>query len=123
MFIIRIAIVLSTVVGPVCGQTISFVRELNGFWYQQTGGTAVDATGVYTVVSEGAEPSSVGLVRKHDARGIELCSRRLENHPLSSVAVDAAGGIYLAGPGNPSVGDVFISKLSSQGNLLWTRQV
>jgi uncharacterized protein (TIGR03437 family) len=123
MFIIRIAVVLSAVVGPVCGQTISFVRELNGIWYQQTGGTAVDATGVYTVVSEGAEPSTVGLVRKHDTRGIELWSRRLENNSLSSVAVDAAGGIYVAGPGNPSVGEVLISKLSSQGNLLWTRQV
>src|SRR6185503_7120390 len=104
MFIIRIAIVLSTVVGPTCGQTISFVRELNGIRYQQTGGAAVDATGVYTVGSERADPSStVGLVRKHDARGIELWSRRLENNPLSSVAVDAAGGIYVAGPGSPSV--------------------
>ena len=125
MLITKIAIVLSTLAGPVFGQTISFVRELNGIRYQQATATAaVDATGVYMVGWEGASPSSgTGLIRKHDAQGNELWSRRLENKRLSSVAVGAAGGIYVAGPGEGLAREAFVSKLDSQGTLVWTRQV
>jgi len=122
MLFVGIAVVLSSMARPACGQTISFLREL-GLRYQQAGGVAVDATGVYTVGWEGADyRSAVGMVRKHDARGNELWSRRFENNPLSNVAVDAAGGVYVVGAWSSLEGDAIISKLSSQGNLLWTRQ-
>src|SRR5262245_9381860 len=118
------ALVLSTISHSAFGQTISFVRELSSIQYQQASGAGVDASGVYTVAWEGADRSSpIGLVRKHDARGNEVWSRRFENIPLSSVAVDATGGVYVVGPGPAWERDVFISKLSSQGNILWTRQV
>src|SRR6266567_9072765 len=67
--------------------------------------------------------SPAGLVRKHDARGNELWSRRFENSPISNVAVDVSGGVYVVGPGPGWERDIFVSKLSSQGNLLWTRQI
>jgi uncharacterized protein (TIGR03437 family) len=121
MLIIWIGLALSAISRPACGQTISFLRELS-MQYQQAGGAAVDATGVYTVGWEGDRSSPVGLVRKHDARGNEVWSRRFENSLLSSVAVDATGGIYVAGSGPTWEGDVFLSKLTSQGNPLWTRQ-
>lgn len=124
MFVLWIAFVLSTIARPACGQTISFLRELSRIQYQQASGVAVDATGVYTVGREGPDyRSEVGLVRKHDARGNELWSRRFENTTMSNVAVDAAGGVYVVGAGYASEPGAFISKLSSQGNLLWTRQV
>src|SRR5258706_12034937 len=91
-----IALVLSSMARPVCGQTISFLREISPTRYQQYGGVAVDATGVYTVGGEGADyRSAVDLLRKHDARGNELWSRRFENNPISNVAMDAAGGVYV----------------------------
>jgi uncharacterized protein (TIGR03437 family) len=117
-----IALVLSSI-APVCGQTISFLRELSHTQYQQTIGVVVDAMGVYTTGWEGDRSPPAGLVRKHDARGNQLWTRRFENNPISNVAVDSAGGIYVVGPGTAWERDVFVSKLSSQGNLLWTRQV
>jgi len=123
MIFLWVALVLSIMPRPVCGQTISFLRELSPTQYQQTIGVAVDAIGVYTVGWEGDRSSPVGLVQKHDARGNELWTRRFENNPISNVAVDSVGGIYVVGPGTVWERDVFLSKLSSQGNLLWTRQV
>src|SRR6185369_10003090 len=65
--------------------------------------------------------SPVGMVRKHDERGNELWSRRFEGNPLSGVAVDAAGGVYVVGPTQEN--EVLVIKLSSRGNQLWTRQL
>src|SRR5438046_2543424 len=87
MLFLGIASLLSPIARPVCGQTISFLRELSRIQYQQASGVAVDDTGVYTVGWEGADyRSPVGLVRKHDARGNELWSRRFENNTMSNVA-------------------------------------
>ncbi len=120
MLFLWIALVLSTIARPMCGQTISFLRELSPGRGRATG-VAVDATGVYTVAWEYSP--RVGFARKHDARGNELWSRRFENSEVVGVAVDATGVYVVGHVYGGSEGDVFVSKLSSQGSLLWTRQV
>ena len=125
-------------------------------WTRQFGSTewdgaqdvAVDSEGNVYVVggTEGALPgkASAGkrdaFLRKYDSTGEEIWTRQFgssEWDGATSVAVDAAGNIYVAGntsgtlPGQASAGslpgrerprDVFLRKYDTVGQELWTHQ-
>jgi hypothetical protein len=110
-------------------------------------GIAVDASGVYVAGStDGLLPGQTSsgasqldaFVRKYDTDGNELWTRQFGTGFAESavaIAMDASGGVYVAGNTNgripnqtggfePSAGgvDVFVRKYDPAGNALWTRQ-
>jgi hypothetical protein len=105
----------------------------------QTGGIALDVTGVYVVGStssalpgQSSAGNSDAYVRKYDANGNVLWIRQFgtpAEDDLEGVAVDATG-VYVAGstagalPGQASSGerDTFVRRYDPDGNVVWTDQ-
>ena len=97
------------------------------------GVAADDASNIYVVgTTEGVEGDDA-FIRKYDSNGNHIWTRRFGtrgNDSASSVVVDGAGNLYVAGrvggplPGHTGLGgyDVFLRRYDSDGIELWTRQ-
>jgi hypothetical protein len=139
--------------GPNAGSIDAFVSKFdqNGvqLWTRQFGGSdwdigegvVVDASG--NVIVGGQTRSSLGrphtagdddgFLTKFDASGNQIWLKQFGTSAFDavhSVAADSVGGLYVTGStqgslGGPSAGnyDAFVSKYSSNGSLLWTKQL
>lgn len=98
-------------------------------------GVAVDATGAVYVAGwvYGALPGATAagqddaFVRKYEANGTEVWTRQFggaDHDRATTVKVDAAGDVYVAGQIDQRAGDAgatVVRKYRSGGELLWTR--
>jgi hypothetical protein len=131
--------------GTLPGQTnaegiSAFVRKYDAagtaVWTRQFGtsavsggasGVAIDGAGMVYVAGQlggGGGSGSDAFVRKYDAAGTAVWTRQTGNafddFFASGVAVDGAGGVYLAGS---AAFDVFVQKLdAATGNFVWFQQ-
>jgi len=98
--------------------------------------TAIDSSGNIYVVSEtrdGNDEVDV-LLTKYSSDGTQIWSEKYGTDSFDdgrSVTVDSQGNVYVAGSTNGefdgyaennTYSDIFLSKFSSEGTLLWTRQ-
>ena len=102
---------------------------------------ASDASGnFYIVGGTGESTQGHGFVIKYDRDGTELWTRKFGGTPspasefpndqVTSIAIDALGGVYVAGytgqsfDGAPNRGprDIFVLKFDADGNRLWSSQ-
>ena len=138
--------------GPNAGFYDAFLSKFdssgNEAWTTQIGtkqwdrssSVAVDASG--DIYISGRTTGDLGgsrigwqdaFLSKFDPEGHELWTTQIGtiyDDKSNAVAVDASGNVYISGsnqddPSGPSAGDidVFLSKLDSDGNELWTTQI
>jgi uncharacterized protein YjbI with pentapeptide repeats len=119
---------------------VEWSRQIGTTAYDTSFNVAVDAAG--NVYITGGSDGSLGgpnagggdaFLTKYDRAGNLLWSGQIgttANELSFDVAVDAAGNAYiggftsgsLGGPHAGDIGDVFLTKYDSAGNLLWSRQ-
>jgi uncharacterized protein (TIGR03437 family) len=106
---------------PAHGQTISFLRSLNGVDPQAStpgvgGVVATDASGIYVALDN-------GVLAKFDSHGNVLWTRVTGAYGLFGPAADGAG-VYVSGRmyNEPNPVTYFLRRYDADGNELWTRQ-
>jgi hypothetical protein len=127
--------------GPEINPNLQYVLQY-GSGYESGHAVAVDGSGnSYVTGRTSGNLAGTGLiggsdvfVAKYDSAGARLWIRQIgtpENDEGDGIAVDAAGNSYITGytegdldgGGNDGGADVFIAKLDTGGNLMWTKQI
>jgi hypothetical protein len=98
-----------------------WARQFGDVFYITGNGVAADGQGNVYVVGHASDLSYwEGYVRKYDATGSLLWTRRPVGRGVSDIALDEQGNAYVAGV---ETGGSFLTKYNPDGNVQWTQQL
>ena len=105
-------------------------RQLGSSGYDSAGAVAVDGKGfVYAAYTVLSNDTSLGKLEKFRSDGTLSWSRTLKPKNaydevyVTALSADANGNVYVAGADGAIGENMFVSKYTGAGSLLWTRRV